>query len=89
MYWRYVFHLLLLLSLYIPIIRGFQTLIATNTKIASTGNICTIRCFNAATAGPFGGCFAVMQTDETASKNTPGTIATAQTLEGVEAQVLQ
>ncbi|TGO49918.1 hypothetical protein BCON_0196g00140 [Botryotinia convoluta] len=56
---------------------------------ASTGNICTIRCFNAATAGPFGGCFAVMQTDETASKNTPGTIATAQTLEGVEAQVLQ
>ncbi|APA09238.1 hypothetical protein SS1G_14237 [Sclerotinia sclerotiorum 1980 UF-70] len=56
---------------------------------ASTGNICTVRCFNAATAGPFGGCFAVMQTDETASKNTPGTIATAQTLKGVEAQVLQ
>ncbi|KAJ8059410.1 hypothetical protein OCU04_012357 [Sclerotinia nivalis] len=56
---------------------------------ASTGNICTIRCFNAATAGPFGGCFAVMQTDETASKNMPGTIATAQTLKGVEAQVLQ
>ncbi|KAG4027360.1 hypothetical protein MFRU_031g01070 [Monilinia fructicola] len=56
---------------------------------ASTGNICTIRCFNDAAAGPFGGCFAVMQTDETASKNTPGTIATEQTLEGVEAQVLQ
>ncbi|KAB8299224.1 hypothetical protein EYC80_001316 [Monilinia laxa] len=56
---------------------------------ASTGNICTIRCFNNAAAGPFGGCFAVMQTDETASENTPGTIATEQTLEGIEAQVLQ
>ncbi|KAI9642233.1 hypothetical protein NHQ30_009035 [Ciborinia camelliae] len=56
---------------------------------ASTGNICTVRCFNAATAGPFGGCFAVMQTDEAASKNTPDTIATAQTLDGVEAQVVQ
>ena len=60
-----------------------------NDITASTGNVCTIRCFNAATAGPFGGCFAVQQTDETASANTPGTIATAQTLEGVEAQVLQ
>ncbi|ESZ99498.1 hypothetical protein SBOR_0063 [Sclerotinia borealis F-4128] len=56
---------------------------------ASTGNICTVRCFNAVAAGPFGGCFAVMQTDETASKNSPGTISTAQTLEGVQAQVLQ
>ncbi|PQE03645.1 hypothetical protein CJF30_00006360 [Rutstroemia sp. NJR-2017a BBW] len=56
---------------------------------ASTGNICTVRCFNKAAAGPFGGCFAVQQTDVTASKNTPGTIATAQTLEGVMAQVQQ
>jgi hypothetical protein len=31
----------------------------------------------------------VQQTDVTASKNTPGTIATAQTLEGVMAQVQQ
>ena len=30
---------------------------------ASTGNICTIRCRNNAVAGPFGGCFAVQQTD--------------------------
>ncbi|KAI8933318.1 hypothetical protein NX059_009943 [Plenodomus lindquistii] len=32
---------------------------------ASTGNICTIRCRNTAIAGPFGGCFAVQQTDGT------------------------
>jgi hypothetical protein len=30
---------------------------------ASTGNICTVRCRNNAVAGPFGGCFAVQQTD--------------------------
>jgi hypothetical protein len=30
---------------------------------ASTGDICTIRCRNNAVAGPFGGCFAVQQTD--------------------------
>jgi hypothetical protein len=30
---------------------------------ASTGNICTVRCRNTAVAGPFGGCFAVQQTD--------------------------
>jgi hypothetical protein len=29
----------------------------------STGNICTVRCRNNALAGPFGGCFAVQQTD--------------------------
>jgi hypothetical protein len=32
---------------------------------ASTGNICTVRCRNNAVAGPFGGCFAVQQTDGT------------------------
>jgi hypothetical protein len=32
---------------------------------ASTGNICTVRCRNNAIAGPFGGCFAVQQTDGT------------------------
>ncbi|KAF4620194.1 hypothetical protein G7Y89_g14627 [Cudoniella acicularis] len=56
---------------------------------ASTGNICTVRCFNSATAGPFGGCFAVQQTDITPNANSPDTIATAQTLEGVLAQVAQ
>ncbi|KAF2646901.1 hypothetical protein P280DRAFT_465047 [Massarina eburnea CBS 473.64] len=30
---------------------------------ASTGDICTVRCRNNALAGPFGGCFAVQQTD--------------------------
>jgi hypothetical protein len=54
---------------------------------ASTGNICTVRCFNSAAAGPFGGCFAVQQTDVTPNANTPETIKTAQTLEGVAAQI--
>ena len=57
--------------------------------LASTGNICTVRCFNTAAAGPFGGCFAVQQTDITPNANTPATIATAQTLAGVDAQVAQ
>jgi hypothetical protein len=35
------------------------------------------------------GCFAVQQTDTVAKVNTPQNIATAQTLEGVEAQILQ
>jgi hypothetical protein len=56
---------------------------------ASTGNVCTIRCFNTATTGPFGGCVAVKQTDITPNANTPGTIKTAQTLEGVDAQIAQ
>lgn len=37
---------------------------------ASTGNICTVRCRNNAVAGPFGGCFAVQQTDGTGRTNT-------------------
>ena len=36
---------------------------------ASTGNICTVRCRNNAIAGPFGGCFAVQQTDGTGRTN--------------------
>ncbi|TVY33241.1 hypothetical protein LOCC1_G007618, partial [Lachnellula occidentalis] len=56
---------------------------------ASTGNICTVRCFNAAANGPFGGCFAVQQTDITPNANTPGTIATAQTLSGINEQVAE
>lgn len=51
--------------------------------------MCTIRCFNTAAAGPFGGCIAVQQTDVKPNANTPDTIATAQTLEGVLAQVAQ
>jgi len=61
----------------------------TNRTTASTGNICTVRCFNNAAAGPFGGCFAVQQTDITPSKNSADTIATAQTLAGIQAQVAQ
>ncbi|QSZ34875.1 hypothetical protein DSL72_007734 [Monilinia vaccinii-corymbosi] len=54
---------------------------------ASTGNVCTVRCRNNAVAGPFGGCFAIQQTDTTASNNSPNTIATAQTLKAIDAQV--
>ncbi|KAF5879643.1 putative gas1-like protein [Botrytis fragariae] len=54
---------------------------------ASTGNICTVRCRNNAVAGPFGGCFAVQQTDVAATNNSANTISTAQTLKAIEAQV--
>lgn len=54
---------------------------------ASAGNVCTVRCFNSAAAGPFGGCFAVQQTDVTPSVNEASTITTAQTLEGIQAQI--
>ena len=57
--------------------------------LASTGDVCTIRCFNSAQAGPFGGCFAVQQTDVTPNKNSPANIATIQQLDAVMAQVLQ
>ncbi|PMD46264.1 hypothetical protein L207DRAFT_577133 [Hyaloscypha variabilis F] len=56
---------------------------------ASTGNVCTVRCRNNAVAGPFGGCFAVQQTDVAATANTPNQITTAQTLAGVTAQVAE
>ncbi|KAF3806658.1 hypothetical protein GCG54_00004290 [Colletotrichum gloeosporioides] len=56
---------------------------------ASTGDVCTVRCFNAAAAGPFGGCFAVQQTDTTPKQNTPQNIDTKQTLENVLTQVQQ
>ncbi|CZR67396.1 related to gEgh 16 protein [Phialocephala subalpina] len=54
---------------------------------ASAGNVCTVRCFNSAAAGPFGGCFAVQQSDTTPSANQAATITTAQTLEGITAQI--
>ncbi|ORX95201.1 hypothetical protein BCR34DRAFT_608017 [Clohesyomyces aquaticus] len=57
---------------------------------ASTGDICTVRCRNNAVAGPFGGCFAVQQTDGTGRTNTSAAaVDTAQTLSGVLAQVEQ
>ncbi|KAL1799227.1 hypothetical protein ACET3X_003264 [Alternaria dauci] len=57
---------------------------------ASTGNICTIRCRNNAIAGPFGGCFAVQQTDGTGrTDESASAVDTAQTLEGISAQILQ
>src|SRR5689334_10572115 len=42
---------------------------------------------NNAVAGPFGGCFAVQQTDTTPKVNTPENIATADPLDLVLAQV--
>lgn len=56
---------------------------------ASTGNICTVRCRNNALAGPFGGCFAVQQADTDKKTNTPQNIKTTQTLNGINAQILQ
>ncbi|KAH7396426.1 hypothetical protein BKA66DRAFT_264085 [Pyrenochaeta sp. MPI-SDFR-AT-0127] len=57
---------------------------------SSTGNICAVRCRNNALAGPFGGCFAVQQTDGTGRvDSSPSAIETAGTLEGVAAQTLQ
>ncbi|KAK7946367.1 gas1-like protein [Apiospora aurea] len=56
---------------------------------ASTGDVCTVRCRNSAANGPFGGCFAVQQTDVKANKNTPDNIKTAQTLKAVQAQIAQ
>lgn len=54
---------------------------------ASTGNICTVRCRNNAVAGPFGGCFAVQQTDTTPKVNTPENIAAADPVDAVLSQV--
>ncbi|KAF2728180.1 hypothetical protein EJ04DRAFT_592303 [Polyplosphaeria fusca] len=57
---------------------------------ASTGDICTVRCRNNAVAGPFGGCFAVQQTDGTGRTNSSASaVDTAQTLNGILAQVEQ
>ncbi|KAK1753555.1 hypothetical protein QBC47DRAFT_424107 [Echria macrotheca] len=53
----------------------------------STGDICTVRCRNNAVAGPFGGCFAVQQSDITPKVNTPENIATADTLNDVLSQI--
>ncbi|KAI9734295.1 MAG: hypothetical protein M1834_002399 [Cirrosporium novae-zelandiae] len=57
---------------------------------ASTGNVCTVRCRNNALAGPFGGCFAVQQSDNSGRSNsnqTASDITTAQKLADVLAQV--
>jgi hypothetical protein len=56
--------------------------------VASTGDVCTVRCRNNAVAGPFGGCFAVQQVDTTGKVNTPQNIATKQSLEISDSQVL-
>lgn len=53
----------------------------------SSGNLCTVRCRNNAVAGPFGGCFAVQQTDVTPSVNTPSSVKTAAKLAAIAAQV--
>ncbi|EAA30796.1 hypothetical protein NCU06170 [Neurospora crassa OR74A] len=51
---------------------------------ASTGNICTVRCRNNAVAGPFGGCFAVQQTDVKPTLNTPDNIQTFKNINDIE-----
>ncbi|KAK1977215.1 GEgh16 protein, partial [Colletotrichum cereale] len=56
---------------------------------ASTGDVCTMRCFNSNAKGPFGGCIAVQQTDTKPKQNTPDNIPTAQTLDGVLKQIAQ
>jgi hypothetical protein len=53
----------------------------------STGTICTIRCFNTAAAGPFGGCVSVSQSDKDPNVNTADNIETEQTLAGVNSQI--
>ncbi|CAJ2509626.1 Uu.00g146520.m01.CDS01 [Anthostomella pinea] len=53
---------------------------------ASTGNICTIRCFN---DNSFGGCFSVQQTDTTPGQNSANTITTAAKLDAILSQVQQ
>ncbi|KAL2005431.1 hypothetical protein VTN00DRAFT_2642 [Thermoascus crustaceus] len=54
----------------------------------STGNVCTVRCRNNALAGPFGGCFAVQQTDNAGRTNTSAAaVTTAQTLEDISRQI--
>ncbi|PSS17109.1 hypothetical protein M430DRAFT_141894 [Amorphotheca resinae ATCC 22711] len=56
---------------------------------ASTGNVCTVRCRNNALAGPFGGCFAVQQTDVTPSTNSADQITTSQSLDAINKQIAQ
>jgi hypothetical protein len=56
-------------------------------SLASTGNVCTVRCRNAALAGPFGGCFPVQQTDIKPTINDPATINSAQDIDLTLAQV--
>ncbi|KJZ73570.1 hypothetical protein HIM_07126 [Hirsutella minnesotensis 3608] len=55
----------------------------------STGDICTIRCRNAAEAGPFGGCVAVQQINAAKKSPLPGDIKTANTLAEVDADMLK
>lgn len=58
------------------------------TKTASTGNVCTVRCRNNALAGPFGGCFAIQQTDNAGRTNTSAAaVDTAQKLADIERQI--
>lgn len=71
----------------------FNITVAMPTNLActgaSTGNVCTIRCRNNAVAGPFGGCFAVQQSDITATANSANQITTSQSLSAVTAQIAE
>ncbi|KAI0473553.1 hypothetical protein GGR56DRAFT_536969 [Xylariaceae sp. FL0804] len=51
---------------------------------ASTGNICTVRCRNAALAGPFGGCVAVQQGN---GANARREIATSEILDKISSRM--
>lgn len=59
-----------------------------DTTLASKGNVCTVRCRN---LQDYGGCFAVQQTDTAGlpANNSPSNITSAQTLEGIQAQIQQ
>ncbi|CAG8980895.1 hypothetical protein HYALB_00012939 [Hymenoscyphus albidus] len=56
---------------------------------ASTGNICTVRCFNAEKTGPFGGCFSLIQSDIKPAENDVNKIPTVQAADSVDKQVAQ
>lgn len=58
-----------------------------NCTGGSTGNICTVRCRNNALAGPFGGCFAVQQTDTNVKTNIASQITTSTGKAAIEEQV--
>ncbi|ORY84780.1 hypothetical protein BCR37DRAFT_377539 [Protomyces lactucae-debilis] len=56
----------------------------------STGRVCVMRCRNSAFAGPFGGCFAVSQTDTEGRKDmSPSGVKTKAKIEAIEKQKVE
>lgn len=69
-------------------INAYPRRIIAKSRTASTGNICTVRCRNNALAGPFGGCFAVQQSDGAGRTNTSAAaVNTAASLTDIQDQV--